>query len=458
MTTPAKIVDFDLPVVALVGRVNVGKSTLFNHLTESVHALVSDIPGTTRTRNEGQCIWRGKQIKIVDTGGLTFSDEVILEKDIIKQTEAALKEADIIVFVTDIKEGLLPQEKELAKLLLKKKKDCPIIFVANKADSQTDRANEYDQSWLKLGFGKPLAISAINGSGLGDLMEEIFKRLKKTSRKRKPQIIPEINPIKVALIGKPNVGKSSLFNKLIGEDKVIVSDIPHTTREPHDTLVEVDGQHILFVDTAGIRRKAKVGGMLERQGITKSIEALKRADIVLFVLDTSSPITDQDQQLGGLMRENTRSVIIVVNKWDLSEDNTDSFRNDVKEKIYKQFPHINFAPIIFVSAATNYRIHQIFPLIEQAYRERKTVISEEACTEFIKGVVRKHLPSRGMGVRHPSILGFMQINANPPIFELFIKFKTSLNISYVHYVENRLREKFSFFAAPIIIKLTKRKR
>ncbi|MCX6780304.1 MAG: GTP-binding protein [Candidatus Magasanikbacteria bacterium] len=410
MSTPAKIVDWNLPIVALVGRVNVGKSTLFNRLTESTQALISNIPGTTRTRNVGLAIWRGKQVRIVDTGGLTFSDEVLLEKDIIKQTEAAIKEASVVVFVTDIQDGLLPQEKELAKLLLEKKKNCPIIFVANKADNPLDQSLKYERNWLKLGFGAPYAISAQNGSGLGELMEEIFKNLKKNPKK--PKEIPDINPIKVALIGKPNV----------------------------------------------IRRKAKVGGHLERQGIGKSIEAMKRADIVLFLLDTTSPITDQDQQLGGLLRESTKSVIIVVNKWDLSDDNTDSFRNDVKLKILKHFPHIAYAPIVFVSAATSYHIHQIFPLIARAYAERQTIIDEETLEAFIKSMVKKHLPSRGKGVRHPQIKGFHQINAGPPIFELFIKYKTSLNISYVHFLENRLREQFSFFAAPIIIKLTKTKR
>ncbi len=456
MATLAKIVDLELPTIALVGRVNVGKSTLFNRLTESDKALVSDIPGTTRTRNEGKCLWRGRHIRIVDTGGLTFSDDVPLEEDIIKQTEAALKEADVIVFVTDIKDGLLPQERELAKLLLQKRKDCPVILVSNKADNPVQHSLKYEREWLSLGFGQPIAISAQNGSGLGDLMEKIFSLLKKTIKK--PQLLPDIEPIKVALLGKPNVGKSSLFNRLIGEERVIVSDMPHTTREPHDTLVEVDGDHILFIDTAGIRRKAKVSGLLERVGIGKSIEVMKRADIVLFLLDTSSPITDQDQQLGGLLRESTKSVIIVVNKWDLSEDNTDSFRNDVKEKIMKYFPHIAYAPIAFVSSKTSYRIHQLFPLIKQAWEERHTELSEEVCEEFIRHVTKDHLPSRGKGVNHPKILGFRQINSNPPIFELFIKYKTSLNMSYVHYLENRLRDQFSFFAAPIVIKLTKTRR
>ncbi|EKD43272.1 MAG: hypothetical protein ACD_72C00372G0001, partial [uncultured bacterium] len=424
--------------------------------TESNKALVSSVPGTTRTSNEGVAIWRGKHVRIVDTGGLTFSDEVLLESDIIRQTEMALKKADVIVFVTDIKDGLLPQEKELAKLLTQKKKECPVILVANKADAAADHAQKYNREWLSLGLGHPIAISAQTGTGLGDLMEEIFKHLK--TKLKKPVVLPDIEPIKVALLGKPNVGKSSLFNKLIGEDRVIVSDMPHTTREPHDTLVEVDGQHILFIDTAGIRRKAKVSGVLERLGIGKSIETMKRTDIVLFLLDTSSPITDQDQQLGGLLRENTKSVIIVVNKWDLSEDNTDSFRNDVKEKIMKYFPHLSYAPIVFISAKTSYRIHQIFPLIKQAWDERHTELTEETCEEFIRHVVKEHLPSRGRGVRHPEILGFRQINTNPPIFELFIKFKTSLNISYIHFLENRLRERFGFFAAPIIIKMTKAKR
>jgi GTP-binding protein len=454
MATTAKIIDQNLPTVALVGRVNVGKSTLFNKMTESNKALVSSIPGTTRTRNIDTVSWRGRNFRLVDTGGLTFSEDIPLEKEIIKQTELALREADLILFVVDLKTGVLPQEKELTKRLRKEK--TKIILVGNKADNQKIATLSYDQQWLGLGMGKPFPVSAANGSNIGDLLDEVYKKLGRTGKK--PKILKTAHPIKVAIIGKPNVGKSSLFNDLIGKEQVIVSDLPHTTREPHDTLVESDGQPMLFVDTAGIRRKSKVHGELEVQGVGKSIEMIKKSDIVLLVIDASEFISTQDQQLAGLLRENTKSVIIVVNKWDKTEDNSDQFRNEAKQKVYAAFPHLDFAPIVFVSAKTQYRVHQIFPLIMQAWKERHIEIPEDELKVFMKKVTHEHRPSRGKGTRHPEIIAFHQLRSNPPIFEMQIKFKTSVHFSYVHYIENRLREKYGFVAAPIVIKLTKLKR
>lgn len=455
MTTPAKIVDHNLPIVALVGRVNVGKSSLFNKIIEENLALVSGIPGTTRTRNIAIATWRGKQFRLVDTGGLTFSDDVPLEEDIIKQTELALREADVVVFVTDIQTGLLPQEQELAKRLRAKTKNTPILFIANKADNISMHSGIYEKDWLKLGLGAPLPVSALSGSNLGDLLDAIYGALSKS--KRRPKKVKETTPIKVAIMGKPNVGKSSLFNKLIGEERVIVNPMAHTTREPHDILVENGDDLIQFVDTAGIRRKAKVSGELERIGIQKSIATVNRCDIVLLILDATEPITDQDQQLAGLLREHTRSVIIVVNKWDQAEDNSDEFRNEVKKSIYSSFPHLSFAPIVFTSAKTEYRVHQIFPLIKQAWEGRQIVLSEEVLKDFLKRTTKKHLPTRGQGVRHPRILAITQLGYNPPMFEMTIKSNTSVHISYVHFVSNRLREEFGFFAAPIVMKLTKLK-
>ena len=456
MATPAKIVNLELPIVVLIGRVNVGKSTLFNKIVEYNQAIVSNIPGTTRTRNVGIAVWRGKNFQIVDTGGLTFDETVPLEKDIIQQTETAVIEADAIVFVVDLQTGLLPQEKALAKKIAQKHKNKTIILVGNKADNNTWRLQIHDREWLRLGLGEPLPLSAKNGNGIGDLLDKIFKTLNK--QPRRPKRIKEFSPIRVAIMGKPNVGKSSLFNHLIGQERVIVSAMPHTTREPHDTLVEYEGQHILFIDTAGIRRKAKVSGDLEKQGIGKSIEMITKSDIVLLLLDASEPITDQDKQLAGLLREQTRSVIIVINKWDTADDNDDAFRNEVRTKIYKEFPHLDFAPIVFTSSLTQYRIHQIFPMIIRAWNERQTQIPSDALQDFIKRATRKHLPSRGKGVRHPQIMGFTQLRANPPMFEMTIKNKTSVHFSYVHYLENKLREQFSFYAAPLIIKLSKLKR
>lgn len=456
MSTLATIVDQRLPTVALVGRVNVGKSTLFNKILDRNLAIVSNQPGTTRTRNIATATWRGKQFRIIDTGGLTFTDEVPLEDDIIKQTEIALTEADVIVLVTDIQNGILPQEYELAKRLRTDKNKKPVLLVANKSDNPATRTRVFDREWQKLNMGEALPVSAANGTSVGDLLDLIFKHF--NSGARRPKVLDEAEPLKVALVGKPNVGKSSLFNKLIGEDRVIVSSMPHTTREPHDTLVEVDGTSILFVDTAGIRRKTKVSGELERQGIDKSIAAINRADLILLVLDATEPVTDQDQQLAGLLREHTKSVIIVINKWDEASDNDDEFRNQVKEHIYKKFPHLNYAPIVLVSAKTGYRVHQIFPLIERAQKERQITLDDETLKNFLRAATKKHLPTRGLGVRHPQIVGLTQIRNNPPMFEIFIKHKTSVHISYVHYLTNRLREQFGFFAAPIIIKMTKMKK
>lgn len=492
MATPAQIVNFNLPTVALVGRVNVGKSTLFNRLTESRQALVSNIPGTTRTRNISIVNWRDKNFRLIDTGGLTFSNEVILEDDIVAQTRLAIAEADLIIFVVDIQEGLLPQERELAKLLFKKDIKKPVLLVANKTDGNKFLPLAHEREWLKLGLGEPLPVSATSSLGVGDLLDTIYKKLGKAKTRLKK--IKEFEPIKVALMGKPNVGKSSLFNKLIGEERVIVSPMPHTTREPHDTLVEykadearphptlpsaegrggvsspllrkgggggrsrITKQHILFIDTAGIRRKTKVTGELEKIGIGKSIETISKSDIVLLLLDASEPITDQDQQLAGLLREHTRSVIIVINKWDLADDNEDAFRNQVKEDIYKSFPHLKFAPIIFTSAKTGYKTHQIFPLILEAWQARQIVVDDEKLREFIKATVKKHLPTKGKGVRHPKILGMTQTGYNPPMFLIEVKANTSIHISYVHFIENQLRQQFGFFATPIIMKLSKVKR
>lgn len=456
MSTPAKIFDYNLPTVALVGRVNVGKSTLFNRLTESRQALVSSIPGTTRTRNVGPVIWRAKNFQLIDTGGLTFDSNVPLEDDIINQTEIAIKEAEIIVFVTDIQTGLLPQERELAKRLRHSAPGKPILLVANKADSVAMDHLIYEPEWRQLGLGEPMPISATTGAGVGDLLDKIFIYLNKLHRR--PKKLALIKPIKVAIMGKPNVGKSSLFNKLIGEERVIVNAMPHTTREPHDTLVTIGKDHLLFIDTAGIRRKVKVTGELETIGISKSIASINKSDIVLLILDASEPVTDQDQQLAGLLREHTRSVIIVINKWDTAGDNSDQFRNEVKKDIYKSFPHLDFAPIVFVSAKTSYRVHQIFPLIKQAWEARQIVVPDDILREFIKGVVKKHLPTRGRGVRHPKVLGMTQLGFNPPMFEIKVKANTSMHISYVHYIENRMRERFGFFASPIVMKLSKMKK
>jgi GTP-binding protein len=465
MATPATVDVDKLPTLVLVGRVNVGKSTLFNRLIEKNQAIVSDIAGTTRTNNEGLVLWRGKYFRLIDTGGLTFEEDFQFEQDVQQQVERAVSIADLIIFVTDSGVGVLPKERTLIKKLRSITKK-PIMLVANKVDTNRIEPQIHNPEWRKLGLGVPYPISAINGRNLGDFLDVVFKTLQKNSKNPKRVKEPKGETIQVSIIGKPNVGKSSLFNKLIGEEKVIVSPVAHTTREPHDTLMtyvyEENGkelkQKINFIDTAGIRRKAQVNGELERAGISKSIESLEQSDIIIFVLDGSEPISHQDMQLGGMMERHSKSVIVLLNKWDLAEDPTDSKRNEVKKMIASHFPHLDFAPILLTSGLTGYRVHQIFPLLIQAWKARHTEIDSDILGNFIRKITREHRPSRGKGTRHPEIVGFRQINTNPPRFEMFIKYKTSVHLSYVKYIENKLREAFDFFGTPLVIKLTKMKR
>lgn len=463
MAIPGIALAEKLPIVVLVGRANVGKSTLFNALIEEKKALVSDIAGTTRTNNEGNILWQGKFIRLIDTGGIDSKENELFAKEILAQSSHALKSADTILFVVDATEGILPQDKELARMIVQTyRKKSHIFLVANKADSKKIEHNFLSSSWASLALGEPHMISAVSGRGVGDLLDTIYSSLDANVVQPTPQSLEQAETIHVALIGKPNVGKSSLFNKLIDEDKVIVSDIAHTTREPFDTTVEYEENGkkylITFVDTAGIRRKAKVSGQLERQGIYKSIQTIENSDIVLMVIDGSEPISVQDMQLAGLIEKRSKSVVILINKWDLAEDNTDAKRNEVKEMIYAHFPHLDFASILFVSGKSGYRVQQVFPLIATIAEARKTEVPQAKLDIFIKRVTWEHKPARGKGTRQPSISRFRQINTDPPIFEAFIKYRTSLHRSYLQYLERKLRADFNFEGTPIVIRLTKMKR
>ncbi len=476
MATSKEQFPLPMPTVAIVGRMNVGKSTLFNRLIESQKAMVSDIPGTTRTNNEGMVLWRGHYIRLIDTGGLSLEKDVAFETEIVEQSEQAMKKADLILFIIDAKSGPMPQEFELAKRL-RRKKQKPILLIANKVDNKRISGNLSEPEWYKLGMGEPFPISASNGRNIGDLLDTIYEQLQLANKQ--PTLPQEqADTIQIALIGKPNVGKSSLFNKLIGEEKVIVSDVAHTTREPHDTLVtytysqmnesDVEGvlektredktQLMNFIDTAGIRRKSHVRGTLEKQGIHKSVETLEKSDIILFVVDSTEDISSQDMQLGGLIERRSKSVIILINKWDLSDDISDKQQQEIKRRIYTQFPHLDFAELLFVSGKKGTGIHKIFPLIMRIWEARHTKIPVKALEYFLRQVTSEHRPARGKGTKHPKLMGIRQIHESPPIFELFVKAKTSLHRSYLNYLENKLREQFNFLGTPLVIKLTKVKR
>ena len=352
-----------MPTIAIVGRVNVGKSTLFNRLTETTNALVSPIPGTTRDRNYGACFWRGLELTIIDTGGLTEeTPKQSLEAQVKKQVLIAVQEADLILFVVDGKEGIM-KDDEMVSLLLKKTKinsKKPVLLTVNKIDKPA-LATENTEQWRKLGFGAPFFISAATGSGTGDLLDEIVRSLSLKEALINPALT-KVKPFaRIAILGKPNVGKSSLLNAMLGEERMIVNEMPFTTRVPQDTLKNYQGAPLLLIDTAGIRKKAKVSFELEKIGVQKTLLTLQRTDCALLVLDAfQEGLGKQDMTLGRLVAENKKSAIIVVNKIDLKEKQE---KEKWQKEISRAFPHLSFAPILFVSAKQKQHINQILEQI-----------------------------------------------------------------------------------------------
>ncbi len=465
-----------MPLVALLGRTNVGKSTLFNCLTEKQQALVSDRAGTTRDNNYGLVTWNNHEFQLVDTAGIINSrhlskkpdkKEIDIDSLAQKQARLTLDQADLILFVLDNRDGLLTEDRELASALKKNPELIKkVMVVANKVDSRKyafEAAN-----FNKLGLGDPQMVSSVTGSGTGDLLDEIIiylkplftetvkvekyedseleeeltgseKAEKKISNKRREEI-------NICIIGKPNVGKSSLLNAILGYERVIVSETPHTTREPQDTLVEWEGKKIRFIDTAGISKQGHKGGGLETIGIGKSLHALDKADIALLVIDISEPMTHQDAKIAGEAINRHKSIIIIANKWDkMEEKNTKKWT----EEIYHEFSFLNWAPIQFISAKTGMKVNKIMDLSLKIAEARKIEISDSQLQKFLSKIVKIHLPAKGKGLKAPRIYEFTQNRSNPPMFSIRIGSKDNLHFSYVRFMENRLREKYGFIGTPI---------
>ena len=442
-----------VPKIALVGRTNVGKSTLFNRFLESQEAMVSDIPGTTRDRKEGYCFWRGETIQIIDTGGLDIIKGDEIEEKIAKQTKIAIKQADIVLFVVDIKEPPLPQDIDLAHQLKRLKK--PVIVIGNKAETISERARTKDKEWNLAGLSNPFAISALRGTGVGDLLDLLYKKLKEI--KKPPAPMSRVKPLRIAVIGKPNVGKSSLLNSLLGEERFIASSQSFTTREPNDVLYEIDNRSYIFVDTAGVRKSGKVrrSGSLEKIGVAKTKKMIKSVDIVLFVIDINETLGNQEKHLAGLLKDENVGIITIANKWDLIEDKTPKTINKYKKYIVNSIPFITWAPILFTSAITNQRVKNLFDLIDEVQTHRHAYIPEKELDEFWRRAVVKHKPSKGKGPKAPTVLGLQQIKTAPPVFQLIIKAKQTdvLHPSYLRYMENRMREQFILTGTPIRIRV-----
>ena len=442
-------------------------------MVEKKQALVANIPGTTRDSNIGQVSWGRLSFNLIDTGGIIdlkyLTGQSVKTNDIEvkvqQQARQYLDQADLILFLVDNKTGLLPQDKQLALILKKTADTKKIILVVNKVDSPGQRAKTAE--FFKLALGDVIAISAANGSGTGDLLDIVVKRLESRNSQlttHHPKVyfknglrvmsyeLQDI--IKVCIIGKPNVGKSSLLNSLLGYQRVIVSPIPHTTREPQDTDIIYQEKNIKLIDTAGISKKGAKTKGLEKYGIAKSLGMLTKADIALLVLDISEGITHQDAKLIEEILNQQKSLILIANKWDLIKArDTKKYTN----YIYGKLPFTQFVPIQFTSALTGEKVKKILDLILAIDQERKLKLGDSQLNKFLLRLVKIHRPAKGKGVKHPRIYEFKQIAANPPRFIIRLGPKDNIHFSYLRFMENRLRENFGFTGTPITIKIAKNK-
>lgn len=452
----------EFPIVAIIGRKNTGKSTLFNKIITEPKSLVSDIPGTTRDIQTALTSWRGKTFNLVDTGGLDVRHYDEIEERVKLQAEKVIRKARVSLFVVDVRTGLLPQDRLLARQLLPGKKN--IIFVANKADSVAARLAVEDKEWLKLGLGAPRPVSALTGIGVGDLLDEIVERLEKSKKNSAEPLL------KIAVIGKPNVGKSSLLNAILGEERFITSPRPHTTREPVDTLIyylprrpdALESEKplepevkipILLVDTAGIRRRARVLPGIESIGVRRSIEAVKRANVVIFILDLSEPIGAQDKQLAALLAEERKAVVILGNKWDLVKlkmrNEKVKIDKEYKNLVYRYVPALDFAPVIFTSALEKKNTHKVIDAALEVHKKGQIELAEKELLEFWEKI--KKIPVVGGGVKHPRVYSFKQTGKNPPTFHLAVREREPLNPAYLRFLEKRMREWYDLEGVPITI-------
>ncbi len=442
-----------LPVVAIIGRPNVGKSTLFNALIKERKAIVSNVAGTTRDRVYQRMEGKNLDYMLVDTGGLDFDSTGVIEENVKLQAQVGIQEADLLVFILDAKDEVTMLDEQVVEYLRRNVDSEKIIFIANKCDRQIKPGELSD--FLTFGFGEPLQVSAVQRQGLEALKDKIEKRLKDFgfSRKEKEE---DNEKIKVALVGKPNVGKSSLINAYLNEDKLIVSPIAGTTVDATDTNVKYEGREFTFIDTAGVRRRGKVEAGIEKYSIIRVFDAIDRADVVCMLIDGELGVTKQDQHIIEIITKAKTGLILVVNKWDTQEKGEEA-RAHFFRYLRSKFAFIPWAPAIFVSAKTKRNIVKIFPLIEDIYKERQKRIKTGQFNDFIENTTMKHLPSGTKNVR-PKILYGAQVDTNPPHFRININQNKYFHFSYFRYFENRLREKFGFAGTGIKIDWVEREK
>ena len=427
------------PTVAIIGKPNVGKSTFFNYIVGSRISIVEDTPGVTRDRVYAETNWRGRNFTVVDTAGIEPESEDIIISQMREQAQMAIEIADVIIFLTDVKQGVTAADQEIALMIKKSKK--PVVLVCNKADDMSRDRNEIYE-FYNLGIGEPYPISAANALGIGDVLDAIFENLpeKKVGE-------DEDDRIRVAVIGKPNVGKSSLINKILGQNRTIVSSIAGTTRDAIDTEYENQYGKYVLIDTAGIRRKSKVKESIEKFSIMRTLLAIERADVCLMMIDANEGVTDQDAKIAGEAHEAGKGIIIVVNKWDEYEKETGTLEK-YKKEIYNKLSYLSYAPIIFISAKTGQRVDKLFNMINNVAEQNAMRVSTSVLNQVINEAIAIVQPPSDKG-RRLKILYGTQVSTKPPTFVVFVNSKDLFHFSYERYLVNQIRKEFGLEGTPI---------
>lgn len=435
------------PVVAIVGRPNVGKSTLFNKLSGSRLAIVDDTPGVTRDRIYADCEWAGRSFTLIDTGGIEPKSNDIILSQMKTQAQLAIELADVVLLITDLQTGMVAADADVARMLIKAGK--PVLLCVNKTDCVGELPPEIYE-FYNLGLGDPYPISATHGRGTGDMLDAVVKLLPDASMDE-----DESDIIKVAVIGKPNVGKSSLINKILGENRVIVSNIPGTTRDAIDTPFEINGEKYIFIDTAGIRKKKKVDENIEKYSVIRSYMAVDRSDVCLLLIDANEGVTEQDTKIAGYAHDNGKAIVIVVNKWDSIEKDTNTMET-MRGKVRNDLAYMTYAPIMFVSALTGQRVNELFDKIKYVNEQNSMRITTGKLNEVLADAMAKVQPPTDRGKRL-KIYYMTQASIKPPTFVIFCNDLELFHFSYRRYLENQIREVFGLEGTPVRFMIREKK-